>query len=128
MKYPVLSTCVSEFVGRTAAGHQPLAPVYGLPVVDRFTRFQQNVQQLVEVLLAAAAVPAVQAWVAAFSEDVRGCAAFTLIHEYLRRSAGSRSHVDKRALPLSWKRTTSSSVVVVVVVAILAPGGTISQA
>lgn len=109
----MLSTCAGEFVGCAATGHQPFAPVDGLPVVDRLTGVQQDVQQLVEVL---GATVAVQAWFAAFGVDVGGCAAFTLVHEYLGRRAGARGHADKRALPLSWKRTTSSPVVVVVVV------------
>lgn len=39
----MLSTCAGEFVGRAATGHQPLAPVDGLPVVDRLTGIQQDI-------------------------------------------------------------------------------------
>lgn len=42
-----ISTCTGEFVGRVATGHQPLAPVDGLPIVDGFAGVKQDVQQLV---------------------------------------------------------------------------------
>jgi hypothetical protein len=70
---------VGKFGGGATAGHEPLAPVDGLPVVDGLAGVEEDVEQLVEMMGTAGT----EGGIAALGVDVGGCAQFALVHEHL---------------------------------------------
>lgn len=70
------NTCAGEFIGGSAPGHQPLAPVYRLPVVYSLRGVQQVIQDLVQVLRIGS--------IRAVSVDVSCSGPFALSKQHLR--------------------------------------------
>lgn len=109
MSHPQISlTRAGELVGRPAAGHQPLAPVYRLPLVDRPRRVQEVVEHLVQV-------PGVGA-VRAVRVHVGGGRPLALREQHLRLETGPGRHlhgitVTRAARPPLGRRGRSRSTV-----------------
>lgn len=74
-------TCGGVIVGSATPGHQPFAPVDGLPFVDGLRGVEEAVQHVVQVLGTGI--------VGAVGVDVRGRGALAFGHQHFRLEIGS---------------------------------------
>ena len=102
-------TCICKFVRCASRGHEPLAPVYGLPVVNGLFRAEQIVEKLIEILQASGS--RAEGGIAAFGINVSCGPAFALVEEHLRPgrtgggARGRRGHGSGLSDRKNWPMT-----------------------
>lgn len=92
-------TYIAEFVGRSAPGHEPLAPVDGLPFVDRFGGVEDVVEHFVQGLRVGGG--------AAAGQYIGGGGPLALGHQHLYLERGIGGH---RAILFSCHRQATPEI------------------